>query len=181
MEAIVMFTPPRIQCENGEWEIQTGRIDKAISLAITRKCPLIIAGDGTKTQEDLDFFETRARNADVKIVIRAWNNNERHTRGDARAIIQAVNWDVRLNDIHHLVLVTCWYHQIRAWSALRAEIRDLQGSFDYKISFSPVWANYLDGLSRLLNLRRGELRGAWDYWRDNAQQTRGWRHGKDAI
>lgn len=172
MKAIIMLTPPRIQHADGTESVWFGRIDKAISLAKQFDCPLIICGDGTPDQSDLDTFVARAEQAGVERIVRAWNEGDQHTRGDMRAAARALHTLPDLQAVEELHIVTCWYHQIRSIAALHVEVRGIRVHRRLRFIPAPVWANWLEGVKRLTNLRRGELRGTWDYLQERPQTSR---------
>lgn len=167
MDAIVMFTPPHYKVR-GSPRLWMGRVDRAIKLALKYDCQLVIAGDANGGK-DLDIFVSRARNAGVKNVVRAFNGHDpllKNTRGDARMIASAVNAD---DSICQITIVTCWYHVPRAWVALRQELQR-----EVTVRASPVWSKLVHGIKVLPN----ELRGCRDYLLGSPQRTRGSHIGK---
>lgn len=173
-EIVVMFTPPHYKV-HGVPKIWMGRIDRAIDVAVSKHCPLIVAGDANGGQ-DIDQFIIRAKRFGVGAVLRAFNGHDRalkNTRGDARAIVRVMAEVPALANIDRITIVTCWYHAPRCLIALEQELGDRRIS----VRVSPVWTKFWHGLRVLPN----ELRGCWDYLRGNSQQTRGSHIGKPDL
>ncbi|MFH1611553.1 MAG: ElyC/SanA/YdcF family protein [Patescibacteria group bacterium] len=173
-EIVVMFTPPHYKVQ-GVAKIWMGRIDRAIDVAIQKHCPLIVAGDANGGQ-DLDTFVIRAHRSCVPAVIRAFNGDDRslkNTRGDARAIVRVMSEIPAMAYVDQITIVTCWYHMLRCWIALRQAL----GNRRVRIACAPVWTKFWHGVTVLPN----ELRGCLDYLFGRSQKSRGKPIGKPDL
>lgn len=160
---VVMFTGPHYG-----GTIHFGRIDKAIDAAKKRHCPLMICGDGNRGF-DLEVFRERARARGLRQIILSYDKRA-NTRGDAAGAAKKISC---MPGVHDVLVVTDWYHMLRACEALRMEL-ETQESIPgvTSIHTHSVFQHFIEGCLRL----PGELRGFYDYRLKRTQRSWG-SHG----
>lgn len=176
---IVVPAAPHYRGPDGEPRFWPGRVEKGIELALRHDCPVIFAGDANGGS-DLRRSADLAREAGVPEahIFEAFNGHDKrwkNTRGDAKVSAELILMGGKLADIEEVIVVTCWYHTPRFHVALR-QVLDQMTCNRPRLRWAPVWAHAVHGLHRLLS-PSGELRGIWDYVRNNPQTSRGqWAH-----
>lgn len=176
---IVVPAAPHYRGPDGEPRFWPGRVQKGIELALRHDCPVIFAGDANGGS-DLRRSANLAREAGVPEahIFEAFNGHEKrwkNTRGDALVSAKMVSFEGPFEGVEEVIVVTCWYHMPRFQVALRQMFRRMTCT-PPRFRSAPVWANMVHGTHRLLS-PYGELRGIWDYVRNNPQTSRGqWAH-----
>lgn len=144
-EIVVMFCGPHYG-----GQVDCGRIDRAVSLALARQCPLLICGDARDGWECV-AFGCRAVNAGVPVV---WvrHNGKANTLGDAISAAGVVS--MHKPHVDRIHLVTDWYHIPRAFVQLWKKKN--RRSIRAWIIPAPVWGRW-DERGRLPDELKGAL------------------------
>ena len=186
-----------VLCGPNHGKLNTARINKAIKLANRFVCPLVICGDANDGRDVL-FFGEKARIWGVSTIVLGFHEGNqfiesarqrgfpivvqdfgRNTRGDAVSAAKAMEL---LDSPDAALLVTHWYHVIRAYGEVRdAVVRMRQGIAVKKKPLSlftaSVFADFLEGFRLLPH----EMIGAFDRLRGKPHQSRGRHHGKPDL
>lgn len=195
-QAVVVLTPPHYVRGDGKEGIWFGRLVRGVLLwtgmaASGAGCvsPLIVAGDANGGSDLRDFAAHAVEELGVSPghVVLAFNGegkDDKNTRGDARAAMRLLAEDSRFEEVEELIVVTCWYHTLRAGLAFEIARQDLfPNGRTLSIRTKSVWEKMprphaLMGVSlpRPLGIALAlvnEARGWVDYTFGRPQKTRG--------
>jgi hypothetical protein len=171
--AILVPAAPHYANVRGNEQIWFGRIFAAIKLARDLNVPLIIVGDANGGADNAQF-EALAAASGVEVYVEQNGSAKeyKNTRGDMRAAARALRDQSTLHAIDEIILVTCWYHCLRAHVELHRALLDVLPERDVRQRVEPVWDKFLHGLWRLLR-PDGEIRGIIDALRNRPHTVRG--------